>query len=211
MTEGAPAEFDYGQLDAATSEFIIKAAGEIRRLGQQTIENVLTIGQHLIEVKARLGHGHFGPWLAAEFGWTDRTALRFMQCYEFVSSNPTPMSDLVRHLDPTGLYELAAPSTPESARQEVLDRVKQGGLVSTAEVKTIVRHYRVKVSAPIYTRPKHERAEPSSAKDEYEQRRTEAIGRLVERMRVIKNEYGPKAVQIAIDVYHQGDNFFPGS
>jgi hypothetical protein len=50
------------------------------------------------------------PWLDREFGWDERTALNFMRVHQLVGKNEK-FSDL--SLPVSGLYLLAAPSTPE--------------------------------------------------------------------------------------------------
>ena len=67
--------FDYTSLDAATSAFIRQQTGEIRALMKRTGQDIIDLGQRLILVKEKLGHGQFGMWLAAEFDWTSRTAV----------------------------------------------------------------------------------------------------------------------------------------
>lgn len=57
----------------------------------------------------------FLPWIEAEFGMTDRTARRFMD----VASSFSVKVDIVSDLPATALYELAAPSTPQSVREQV--------------------------------------------------------------------------------------------
>jgi hypothetical protein len=75
--------YDYGDLDPGIIADAKAAAIRIRRLtvemAQATVPFEIRIGRELLAVKARLGHGHFGPWLAAEFGWSDRQARRFMR------------------------------------------------------------------------------------------------------------------------------------
>ena len=105
-------------------------AKAIKAAGTRVVSDVLEIGRHLIEAKKLCGHGNWQPWLEREFGWTDRTALRFMQVY----ANRTSVSDL--DLPLSGLYLLAAPSTPPQARQEVADR--SGERLSVAEVKETI-------------------------------------------------------------------------
>jgi hypothetical protein len=51
-------------------------------------------------VKILLPHGQFGPWLATEFGWTERTAQRFMRAVEVFGSK----ADTVSVLEPTAIY-----------------------------------------------------------------------------------------------------------
>jgi hypothetical protein len=119
---------------ATTDPILAEHAAEIRRLGKQTINNVIEIGRHLTEAKDIAGHGNFLPWLDREFGWTEMTATRFINVYEMSKSNNLLDLDLPL----SGLYLLAAPSTPEAARQEVIERAGAGGKVPVAEVKRVV-------------------------------------------------------------------------
>ena len=93
-----------------------------------TAADVIEIGQALIRQKAKLGHGNFLNWLAAEFGMSNPTASRFMNVAERFGSK----SFSVKDLDLTALYELAAPSTPEEVRSEVERRIAAGELVTAA-------------------------------------------------------------------------------
>ena len=105
---------------------------EIRRLGKQTVENIIEIGQRLSECKRLVGHGNWLPFLKREFGWTDDTALNFIRVGELAKSRK--FRDL--NLPISGLYLLAAPSTPEEARNEIIERVQTGETVTVAEVKS---------------------------------------------------------------------------
>ena len=118
-------------------------AVEIRRLGQRAIAEVtaisttaaVEIGRHLVEAKTKAGHGHFGQWLLREFNWSDRTARNFMHVYK-LSLNNGNVSDL--KLPMRELYLLAAPSTPEEAREEIIQRAEAGEQVSGAEVREVI-------------------------------------------------------------------------
>ena len=66
-------------------------------------------------MKERLPHGSFLPWIEAEFGMSDKTAQKMMQVARVYGGK----SELSSHLDPTALYELAAPKTPIEVREEV--------------------------------------------------------------------------------------------
>lgn len=74
--------YNYGDLDPRIVTDAKAAATRIRSLiaeiVEATVAREIQIGRELLAIKARLGHGHFGPWLAAEFGWSDRQARRFM-------------------------------------------------------------------------------------------------------------------------------------
>lgn len=114
-------EFDYAALNSETQIVVQQRTSEIRSLLRRTAQDIFDVGQKLIEVKAQLGHGHFRTWLNTEFDWSIWTATKFMQvadkfkCVKF------------SHLDiaPSALYELAAPSTPESVRCEAIFKLKR--------------------------------------------------------------------------------------
>lgn len=61
-------------------------------------------------------------WLEREFIWTDRTAQRYMAAAEHFDGKTDIMSDLPA----TSVYELAAKSTPEETRQEIVDLLDSG-------------------------------------------------------------------------------------
>lgn len=84
----------------------------------------------LIAVKESLPHGSFLPWIEAEFGMGEHTARRFMG----VAREYGDKSRIVRDLDPTALYELAAPKTPLEVREEVERMIAAGEVVTRATV-----------------------------------------------------------------------------
>ena len=89
---------------------------------QLAAESIIEVGRELIEQKRLLGHGNFLPWIEAEFGMSGVSASRFMNVAEQFGSK----SFTVKDLPPTALYALAAPSTPEPVRAEVLERAASG-------------------------------------------------------------------------------------
>jgi hypothetical protein len=70
------------------------------------------------EVKERLPHGQFIPWIEREFAWSERATRRFMEVHERVKT--ANLADL--NIDVSALYLIAAPSTPEPVRQQVITR-----------------------------------------------------------------------------------------
>jgi hypothetical protein len=132
-----PGSYDYAALDKPTAALAQQAAGAIKEKIKRAAQDIVDIGAALLQVKAALPHGHFLPWLDAEFGWSERQARNFMQVAEtFKSAN---FADL--QIAPSALYALAAPSTPESAREEALQQARNGQTVSNKGAKeTIARH-----------------------------------------------------------------------
>ena len=130
--------FDYTSLDTKSRAVVQECANEIRNLIKRTAQDVIDIGQKLIEAKEQLGHGQFEDWLRTEFNWGQWTARKFMQvARQFKSVNFTDLS-----IDTSALYLLAAPSTPEMVRQEALERARQGEAITNSKVKTIASQYK---------------------------------------------------------------------
>jgi hypothetical protein len=117
---------------------LVEHAAEIRRLGKRVIGDVVEIGRHLTDAKALIsetyGHGHWLEWLEREFRWTEQTALNFMRVHELAKSK----NFLDLSLPVSGLYLLAAPSTPPEAVDEILERAEAGETLSVDTVKDTV-------------------------------------------------------------------------
>jgi hypothetical protein len=69
--------FSYAHLTPPVAELVRGKAKEIRGATGRILDAVLATGQALIAVKEALPHGQFGPWLSAEFSWSERTAQRY--------------------------------------------------------------------------------------------------------------------------------------
>jgi hypothetical protein len=112
-------------------------AAEIRRLGKRVIQDVIEIGRLLTVCKEIVGHGGWLEWLEREFRWSPATATNVMRVYEtFAASKFKNFANL--DLSVSMFYLLAAPSTPEDARDQVLDRAAAGEKLSTANVKKVI-------------------------------------------------------------------------
>jgi len=83
-------------------------------------------------------------WLDREFAWSERTARRFIDVHEMMSKVSGNLPDL--ELPITSLYLLAAPSTPEPARQAVIAAAADDRLTHE-QVKEIVEREVAKASA----------------------------------------------------------------
>lgn len=129
--------FDYDALDSDARMVVQQRTTEIRALMRRAAQDIIDIGTKLIEVKARLGHGQFGAWLRAEFEWSVPTAARMMQVAERFGDNYQ-----IDNFAPSALYLLAAPSTPEPARLEALERATNGESITHAAAKEIVAAHR---------------------------------------------------------------------
>jgi hypothetical protein len=113
---------------------------EIRRLGKRVVGDIVEIGRRLTEVKKLVGHGSWLPWLQREFAWTDRHARNFMHVHEAFKSETA--SGL--NIPITGIFLLAAPSTPGEARDEIVQRAKADESISVADVKATIGRAKLK-------------------------------------------------------------------
>ncbi|MDJ0647146.1 MAG: DUF3102 domain-containing protein [Xenococcaceae cyanobacterium MO_188.B19] len=125
--------FDYSSLDKETSSFVYSRSIEIKRLVKRTTEDIFIIGNNLVEVKEKLGYGNFQKWIEAEFGWTERTAQRFMLVAKNLDSDRLSGLNVL----PSALYVMSAPSTPDSAVEELMEKARQGQIITEKFAKGI--------------------------------------------------------------------------
>jgi hypothetical protein len=129
--------FNYAALDAETRIVVQQRTSEIKTLMRRTAQDIIEIGLKLAEVKARLGHGHFLGWLKAEFEWSERTAQNYMRVGETFKS-----ATVADFIPARALYQLASPSTPEAAREEVLKTAAADGRMSTSHALEIIEKHK---------------------------------------------------------------------
>ena len=124
--------FDYEILSPKKRALIQKCTGEIKERLRRTAQDVWEVGQKLVEVRSQLKYGQFDSWLSAEFGWSRRTGYNFINVYEsFRGSANFAELDIAT----SALYILAAPSTPESVRQQFLEKAQQGEKITHKNIK----------------------------------------------------------------------------
>lgn len=129
--------FDYAALDAETRIVVQQRTEEIRALVRRSAQDIVDIGNKLIDVRARLKHGEFGGWLVKEFDWTQQTAGNFMRVARKFGQIENRFQ-----FAPSALYMLASPLTPEAARAEALERAEQGERITPAIAREIVQEHR---------------------------------------------------------------------
>lgn len=136
--------FDYAALPLQVREMVQEHTGEIRTLARRAAQDIVEIGERLMEVKAALGHGEFGNWLEAEFGWAERSARRFMEvAVAFKTAN---LADL--NIAPSALYALASGSTPVTIREELVERAQAGETITHKAVKERLEEHHAQFTPP---------------------------------------------------------------
>lgn len=145
MIPAAQSTFDYSVLDASAAAIARSTAKSIRNLESVAKQSIVEIGQALIGVKEHLGHGNFLAWVAAEFDWTDQTARNFMNVAAAFKSKDV----LNLTIDPSALYVLAAPSTPDPVRAEMIERAQSGERITHATAKAAVQAAKAPASSTV--------------------------------------------------------------
>ena len=123
----------YEALPADDARELRAVAARMReRMQADLIEN----GRDLIRVKERLARtaGAFGAWLQGEFGMSERTAQNYMSAAREFGDHAA----VVAVLPPGTVYALAAPSTPETIRQDVIRQVKEGKRPEPAAIRETI-------------------------------------------------------------------------
>lgn len=130
--------YDYSLIPAEQRESVQAAAVDIVRAGRRAQDDLMRIGQRLLGVKETLEHGQFEDWCATEFQMSARTARNMMN----VARTFTDKTETVSVLSDSVMYLLAAPSTPEAARVEVIEQARAAGKSPTKiEVQETIRKY----------------------------------------------------------------------
>ena len=90
------------------SQALVEHVEAIRAVGKRVLSDVVEIGRRLTECRRIVGHGKWLAWLEHEFRWSQQTAARFMQVFEF-AGKVSKLENL--ELPVSSLYLLTAPST----------------------------------------------------------------------------------------------------
>lgn len=166
---------DRAEIELAAHSAVIKA------LGKRVISDVIEIGARLTACKKLCGHGNWLPWLDREFGWTEQHARKFMHVAEMSKSNN--LFDL--DIPVSGLYLLAAPSTPETARETIIEHAQNGEALTLDQVKQMIADARKDES------------------DKYERRLADAQAKYkaeADQLREdLKGALSPEAIEQAVD------------
>lgn len=136
MMDLVQASFDYEALDQETRVVVQARTSEIKALVKRAAQDIIDIGQKLVEVKDRLDFGQFQDWLGSEFGWSASTARRFMRVAEKFQNVQ------IERFGSSALYLLSADNTPEPARDEAIERAEAGERITYSTAQDIVEFHK---------------------------------------------------------------------
>lgn len=93
-----------------------------RRCASEAVAHAIKAGELLLQVKASLPHGEFGPWLAANVEFSDRTAQGYMRIANLDPEKRNGVADLSLR---QALRTLSAPNqTPKVAPANLADETE---------------------------------------------------------------------------------------
>ena len=129
--------FDYDALPKKDIQFVKQTTREVNLLLERSTGDIIAIGQKLIVMKNRLGHGHWRAWVQTQWPLDISLANRWMnvarKCGQF------PHLKIPR----STMYLLAADSTPDTLREEFVRRVEAGQPPMThSELKAEIQSHR---------------------------------------------------------------------
>ncbi len=127
--------FDYEILDSEQRQVIQQRTGEIKERLRRSAQDIWEIGEKLAQVRSQLKHGQFETWLKAEFGWSRRTAYNFINVYEALAE-PGSLAQI--NIATSALYLLAAPSTSQNVREEILQHAHKGKTITHKSIRQVI-------------------------------------------------------------------------
>lgn len=126
-------------VEVNTEQEVLGYTLEIRRLISCNSRNTFEIGQILLAVKAKLGHGKFRIWIKSEFDWSLRTAARFMQVALRLESVDFSEAGWGNNISVSALYALTESSTTKEARDEIIRLASEGIYISNTQAREIIK------------------------------------------------------------------------
>jgi hypothetical protein len=121
-----------------TGEPITRYTAQFKECMRRGAQAYVQAGTILLDVKAHLPHGEWERWVREELGISASLAVKLMQVARRFKS--VTFTDLP--VDPSALYLLAAPTTPEAVVREALDVASRGKGLSHREAKRLVNQHR---------------------------------------------------------------------
>jgi hypothetical protein len=124
-------------IDAATLETFALEIEQLSRTASCTILQIAACVDRVHKIfKYRRDEGGFTGWMEKRLGWSSSQAYRFLDIHKrFGNGESFPNWE---RLGTSALYMLAAPSTPNEAVKEIVERIEAGGRPYVAEVKQTI-------------------------------------------------------------------------
>jgi hypothetical protein len=105
---------------------------------KRTSEGIVIMATVATEVRDKYGYRPYIAWLNERFGLKPRMGDNLLAVHKNLLTAKFAVDTDWRAFTPSALYLLAAPSTPESARQEAIDRAEAGETITHQTARDIV-------------------------------------------------------------------------
>jgi hypothetical protein len=130
--------YDYDRLPKEHRAVAMHAACQIKLLATVTVEAVVRIGAQLHALHELLtGKGCWIEWIREEFDWSDATARKYLDIYQFVTVNPEATPNLTK-MGVETLALLARRDTTREIRRQAVDIVRRGQVLTLRMVKDMI-------------------------------------------------------------------------
>jgi hypothetical protein len=152
--------------------YLTRTAEQIRGRLRVAARDIMAAGQLLLAAHRRIGRGTFLDWLRSDSGpgVTVPTAYRLMSVAKAFGGMAAAE---VRQIPPGALYVLSQPAVPQSLREYVVEKVRDGKPITQTEALHLVENHRKPIetprgyrAAPGVARPKED-AEATHAADNW--------------------------------------------
>jgi 5-hydroxyisourate hydrolase-like protein (transthyretin family) len=108
---------------------------------KRTAEDILELSRVCHEFHEEFGPDEYQDWWSNELGLGRRRAFQILNVYErFGASAQYALADTDFHV--SALYALAAPSVPDAARDEAIQKAESGEAISHAEAQELIRRHK---------------------------------------------------------------------
>ncbi len=138
--------FDYETVDPAVRGRLQEDAREIRARLKETTLSMMDIGKRLVRCRPLLPHGAWLPWLLSETGMSESWSRGCMKLFQRFDNDELLLEQLDVAMPPTAIVRLA--TAPDSAIEDVMDHVKEGGTWQLADVEALIKRHRDGASKP---------------------------------------------------------------
>lgn len=130
--------FDYNQLDTELRISLKSRADKINERTRRIAADIWENGRDFYEAQQELANhsgGTFLAWVETETGYSKSTVYRMIDVYNNISFPNLGKLDIAT----SALYLLAAPSTPDEARQEIIEAAQQGQKITYTQAKETIK------------------------------------------------------------------------
>jgi DNA repair exonuclease SbcCD ATPase subunit len=128
------------QLALKKVEYTVRAKQVLKR----TAEDIIELSQICHEYHQEFGYQEYVRWLKDDLGMSETYGRNLLNVYKQFGF--TAQCAVIPCFDSSALRLLSENSTPESARQEALDRAEQGETISYKAAHEIVDRYKAQVN-----------------------------------------------------------------